>query len=113
MTGMNEIEKAIGDLKCIRNCYSGYPRQKALDLAISALEAQQADRWIPVTKETNPKESDIYLVTFEENGKRYVERFYYSEFSGWMMPVKWQDKGRIDKMIAWKPLPEPYKEEQP
>jgi hypothetical protein len=27
-----------------------------------------------------------------------------------MMPVHWQDEGHIDEIIAWQPLPEPYKE---
>lgn len=71
------------------------------------LEKQLNDRWISVS-ERLPEESDIYLATFIENGKHYVERFYYSAISGWMMPVDWQDEGRIDKIKAWKPLPEPY-----
>lgn len=74
-------------------------------------EAQQSDIWIPITEETNPNKSDAYLVTFEERGKMFVDRFYYSYFSGWMMPVNWQDEGHIDKLIAWKPLPTPYKED--
>ncbi len=66
--------------------------------------------WIPVS-ERLPEKSDIYLATFLEEGKRYVERFYYSDFMGcWMMPVAWQDEGRIENIIAWQPLPEPWKE---
>ena len=65
--------------------------------------------WIPVN-ERLPEKSDVYLATFLEEGKRYVERFYYSDFMGWMMPIAWQDEGRIENIIAWQPLPEPYTE---
>lgn len=113
---MNDIEKAI-DILNQDICYIGHrftrdEYDKAVQTAIAAIEAQQADRWIPISDETNPKESDIYLLTFEENGNRYVERFYYSRINGWMMPVYWQDEGHIDKLIAWKSLPEPYKEQK-
>lgn len=70
---------------------------------------QLSDGWIPVS-ERLPEKSDIYLATFTENGKNYVERFYYSVINGWMMPVSWQDEGHIDKFVAWQPLPEEYKE---
>lgn len=73
-----------------------------------AIEQLKSD-WIPVS-ERLPEKSDVYLATFLEEGKRYVERFYYSDFMGWMMPVAWQDEGRIENIIAWQPLPEPYKE---
>jgi len=77
------------------------------------IEAQQreierlrvARRWTPVT-ERLPENSDVYLCAFIENEKTYVERFYYSEFNGWMMPVVWQDEGRIDEITHWMPLPE-------
>lgn len=80
-----------------------------MDILIGYAEEQLTDKWIPVSEKL-PEESDVYLATFIENEKCYVERFYYSTFSGWLMPVNWQDEGRIDKIIAWKPLPEPYKE---
>ena len=85
---------------------------KACEFAISALQQQLDDRWIPVSPETNPKENDIYLVTFEENGKVYVERFYYSAIIGWMMPVHWQDEGHIDKLVRWRDMPEPWRGER-
>lgn len=111
---MNEIEKAIQAVNDFNSHkISEYTLANHFNTILSALEQQKNDRWVPITNETNPQKSDIYLATFEENGNRYVERFYYSDYSGWMMPVNWQDEGRIDKMLAWKPLPEPYKEEQP
>ncbi len=66
-------------------------------------------QWISV-KDRLPEKSDIYLAVFVENGKSYSERFYYSPFSGWMMPVQWQDEGRIDNITHWMKFPEPPKE---
>lgn len=82
----------------------------AIETAISVLCQQLTNGWIAISAETNPKKSDIYLATFEENGNRYVERFYFSLINGWMMPVHWQDEGRIDAMLYWMEMPEPYKE---
>ncbi|WP_024346079.1 hypothetical protein [Lacrimispora indolis] len=105
-------KEAVKSLQNIVEYWDMRPtEQEAAKLAIKALEQQEKEQWIPVSDETNPKKSDIYLATFEENGNRYVERFYYSNFNGWLMPIPWQDEGHIDKMIAWRPLPEPYKEE--
>ena len=102
----------VGAVGCYGN--GGYvyadPEPYAIEMAISALTQQLNDGWIPVSQETNPKKSDIYLVTFVEGGNRYVERFSYSDFTGWMMPIAWQDEGHIDNLIAWRDMPEPYKE---
>jgi hypothetical protein len=78
-------------------------------MCIEALEKQLNGGWISVS-EGLPEKSDVYLATFLEEGKRCVERFYYSDFMGWMMPVAWQDEGRIENIIAWQPLPPAYKE---
>ncbi len=110
---MNEIEKTIKILK--EQCNANIEIANRIDLvtatyiAIEALEKQLNGGWIP-TSEKLPEISDMYLVTFTENNKNYVERFYYSIINGWMMPVNWQDEGHIDEFIAWQPLPEPYKE---
>lgn len=111
---MNDIEKAIDVLKRLRiatttSNIDGFRVLEPLTMAISALEKQLNGGWISVS-EGLPEKSDVYLATFLEEGKRYVERFYYSDFMGWMMPVAWQDEGRIENIIAWQPLPEPYKE---
>jgi len=109
-----EIEKAIEVLKrksTIPNDGEKFSEiEKSYDIAIDILTQQLNNGWIPITPETNPKKSDIYLATFEENGNRYVERFYYSVISGWMMPVHWQDEGHIDKMLFWREFPEACEE---
>ena len=79
---------------------------KAVMLAISALEKQEQDRWIPVT-ERLPEENGTYLACYEDvtvlldwfNGKWF---FYRTN------PAI-EETGTV---IAWKPLPEPYTEEE-
>lgn len=82
---------------------------KAIDLAISALEKQEQDRWHSVAKEGNPKKSGLYIVV--DNSKmdgnkphtRYFNAYGDASFwSGWP----------ADEVIAWKEITsEPYTEE--
>ena len=65
--------------------------QEVIDMAISALEKQEADRWIPVT-ERLPEEKDAGIL-----GKWY-----------WDMKHAFPDY----KIIAWRPRPEPYEAEE-
>ena len=98
-----------------------HPETDALTLAISALEKQEADRWIPVTERlpeekdagilkklgTN-KRSDYVLATVEVKGERMtVTACTYDGKWDWNMKYAFPDY----KVIAWHPLPEPYKEE--
>ncbi len=105
------IELLQGVRNQIKSAYAKIDKlsKSAFDIAIQALEEQQQQRWITVSEKL-PDKDDVYLVTFEENGKRYTERFYFSTMLGWLMPVFWQNEGRIEKIIAWRELPEPYKE---
>ena len=114
---MNDIKKLIQMLKEHQKPYIGHDYifygiefcNPQVQMCIEALEKQLNGGWISVS-EGLPEKSDVYLATFLEEGKRYVERFYYSDFMGWMMPVAWQDEGRIENIIAWQPLPPAYKE---
>ena len=75
-------------------------------LAISALEKQEQDRWIPVT-ERLPEENGTYLACYEDatvlldwfNGKWF---FYRTN------PAV-EETGTI---IAWRPLPEAFEVEE-
>ena len=102
-----------GRMNCIKD--GKYTGDSCFGCKVYAVECEIRDkvyrnRWIPVS-ERLPEKRGVYLATFLEEGKRYVERFYYSDFTGWMMPIAWQDEGRIENILAWQPLPEPYKEE--
>ena len=106
----------------------------AFDLAIAALEKQEADRWIPVT-ERLPETTDPVNVTWANNdpvsyyddirGKRFTATACYHKGKWWWYSAVCQDlldeygKSCMDdeideaiEILAWRPLPEPYTEEE-
>lgn len=109
-----EISQAMKPSEAIENieyarrwmgCESDFS-EEALDMAIFALKKLEKDRWIPVT-ERLPEENGTYLACYEDatvlldwfNGKWF---FYRTN------PAV-EETGTI---IAWRPLPEPYTEEE-
>ena len=79
------IEKAIKMLEYIR-----------------AIKALEQTRWIPVS-ERLPKEMGTYMTTIDygEHGLVTGQRYYHGE------GLRWND----ECVIAWMPLPTPYKAE--
>lgn len=87
--------------------------QKVIE-TISELENNPELHWIPVTEE--PKESGEYLVTAiisfvpdhvdDPNTYEAVTTAYYSADTRY--PIKWCGNN-VEKVLAWMPLPEPYK----
>ena len=90
-----------------------YPAVEALTLAISALEKQEQDRWIPVT-ERLPEEDCECRVTSKNNFGKYVFDCYWNEgekqFESWNYFL--DDYVPVSGVTAWKPLEEPYTEEE-
>ena len=104
---MNKTD-CICELKWLRGVYAGMRKEygscvEALDMAINVLE-QTA--WIPCS-ERLPEESGLYIVT---NVGRWVEpvgtRYYNIRADGGF----WSGHPS-DKVLAWMPLPAPYKED--
>ena len=94
----------------------------ALDLAIKALDQEKkTGRWIPCS-ERLPEKNGRYIVTrgLKACGSLW-NRVYivnYSDLMGlckekmwWSGNVGKSDFERHDDVLAWMPLPEPYKEE--
>ena len=94
----------------------------ALDLAIKALDQEKkTGRWIPCSKRL-PEKNGRYIVTrgLKDCGSLW-NRVYianYSDLMGlckekiwWSGNVGKSDFERHDDVLAWMPLPEPYKEE--
>ena len=72
-----------------------------------------AQQWIPCTPETMPKESGQYIITVKY--KHFSDEYedIYSEHGHWD-GKKWDTFyfghwGDVEDIIAWMPLPEPYK----
>ena len=97
---------------------------KALDMAISALEKQEADMWIPVT-ERLPEEYGEYRITWKTSsnpGKRFSGDAEYEPGFEWdddhdRFKGEWLLEDYIKiypnvEVIAWKPIGEPYTEEE-
>lgn len=80
----------------------------ALDMAIEALKREPKTEWIPVSEYGYPKPEDEYkhFLVVDNKGEITIQEFLLSldeepqpYFTGWR------------NVIAWMPLPEPYKGE--
>ena len=82
--------------------------------------AQPEQRWIPCS-ERLPEEYGEFLVTMTEKAKAkdlgfdidetYIMKMRYNS-NGWQLPRRipsWINKAVKDEVLAWMPLPEPYK----
>lgn len=79
-------------------------RKEAFNMAIKALEAQE---WISVNKKSHPDTPERVQVQLD-NG--WIITAYYEE-NEWLS-VPYCDEPIEDRWIeAWRPLPEPYKED--
>jgi len=85
----------------------GSDYDEAFKIAIKALE--QEPRWIPVS-ERLPEKEGRYLTTIlneYDNELRYIMTCDYFSNGCWCP----DDECASDNVIAWMPLPEPYKAE--
>lgn len=103
----------------------GYAHGVGNSIEIVKQEAEQCNNgWIPCS-ERFPEESGYYLVTYHDwsDGNflpkyddTYVRRLHYQisdHFVGWNYPKNVDDRAENDchkEVIAWQPLPEPFKE---
>ena len=82
--------------------------------------AQPEQRWIPCS-ERLPEEYGEFLVTMTEKAKAkdlgfdidetYIRKIRYNS-NGWQLPrhiPSWINEAVKDEVLAWMPLPEPYK----
>ncbi len=110
---MNEIEKAIEQLSTTKfiTCKE---TEKAISLAISALEQQLNDRWIPVS-ERLPELGEIEIfrnvnatIKYPDGTLKTVPMTY--ERRGKDKKPTWCYLGRISTwdVTKWKPLPLPH-----
>ena len=92
--------------------------------AVQEVAEEYNGGWIPCS-ERLPEESGYYLVTYHDwsDGNflpkyddTYVRRLHYQiseHFVGWNYPKNVDDRAENDchkEVIAWQPLPEPFKE---
>lgn len=72
-------------------------------------DGKKEDGWIPYTSQNIPKKENVYLVTCDDE-EYPVKRMRFKKEDEYGL---WYDNyGIYDGLIlAWQPLPEPYKEE--
>lgn len=70
------------------------------------------DGWIPVEKRL-PEESAYYLVTIEDYGMPYSWIKWLASSDDYNIEKsEWRELDDGEKVIAWQPLPEPYRPEK-
>lgn len=74
--------------------------REALDMAVKALKQQ---RWIPCS-ERLPGDCISVLICVKTPNGYFIDVSYRSGF------IKWEKYGSNVNVIAWQPLPTPYKE---
>lgn len=91
--------------------------KEAVDLAIAALEQQENDRWIPVT-ERLPEDEYVLISTkpTKLSGSKWSVGIGIRIADPRSGKIQWRDSGfgiiQDDKVLAWRPLPEPYQEDK-
>ena len=108
---MTTIE-ILSELRSNYNCFDEQeePVYRALSEAIRAVSTQPEPQWIPCSERLPEYDGGTYLVTdyCEQIGRKRIHVSYcYMNKDGF-----WSDVPLGYKVIAWMPLPEPYKEEK-
>lgn len=85
----------------------------ALNVAISALKKQEADGWIPVSKDLPEKDCSCRVTVKNEIGKYVGDCFWNKgkkQFENWNAYLDCYIE--VSDVTAWKPIEEPYTEEE-
>ena len=108
------LEQYKADLERQTQYKAGLPGS-ALDIINTLLDDLEQDEkengWIPVS-ERLPEESDYYIACiYNEISKKYYCRSkWFSINNNYYGELEWIDLKSYEKVVAWRPLPEPYKE---
>ena len=119
-------KEAIENLKKLKSFHNG-SYGSSIRIAIEALEKQAASEWIPVS-ERLPEEHDTMFAKFKGTDK-WSDSMFAKKSDKVNVTVEFDDGSRMTqtlytidgewkretnikhKVIAWRPLPEPYKGE--
>lgn len=108
---MNEIQKLIEIYENLDGLNSQSIRLKLKEV-IEELKNYQSkeNKWIPVS-ERLPDKNDNYLVTVEMKNidYKFVAKWHFNKCE---KPFWTEAEPTREKVIAWMPLPEPYKENE-
>jgi len=66
-------------------------------------DGRKDSEWTPLTRDTLPKEGEDVLIQYKSNGEDYMAVSSRIDYNYWV------GFGRDICVIAWQPLPKPYK----
>ena len=101
-------DEAIKRITHVKYCYAYEGDYEAFDMAIEALSEDRPTVWIPVS-ERLPDKEELVLVT--DSGSIEFGKLICGLFGNlWLI---WLDNcwEEATKVLAWMPLPEPYRED--
>lgn len=95
-------EETIKWQEAFKRTYGNFPPEatEACDMAIEALKEPER-KWIPVSERLPETEDKVMCCTETKKGDKNIVIGYYME-GAWRC-------GMNSNVIAWQPLPEPYK----
>ena len=99
-------EHVSNDEKCIRNIEILKTSIAALEEYLRLKKKNGNDSWIPYTVQNMPKKEGLYFVTCDDE-KHPVKRMRFKN-NMW----HWNCGIYDGKILAWQPLPEPYRPEE-
>lgn len=116
-----EIEKAIEIMECVRESNNRMIADasdkelfgEAVNAAISALHQQLTGGWIPVSSGIYPEEISQRVLATLKN-EMVLEVWYISNEFKYLETIPGGGLKKVSEfnpVVAWKPLPEPYKED--
>ena len=101
---MNEIEKAIGYFTFqSKNQEHSEQYMRLCELAAIALEAQQADMWIPISSGRLPEDRGYPPVICCNTEDKWTDAAFVSDHGHFI-----NCEGIIIRPTHWRPLPETY-----
>ena len=104
---MSDLISRLSELRSQYNCFNANERDAyhTLSEAIEALKEQKTGKWIPCSEEI-PKMTGYYIATCHDGVCYRTSVVKWS--TGWVLT----GARSYWKVIAWMPLPTPYKEDE-
>lgn len=102
-------ERAIKVLQEQIDRYGQEYDEKGIEALKMAIKALEQTRWIPVSEELPPIAHRVLVSA--TNGEVFIAR--YHSFDKWTFePTRISYAYNKDSIVAWMPLPEPYRESE-
>ena len=100
-----DIRDAIEWLSLLKEKFVHTAYEKYLHFAISALEEQERDKWVPCSERKPDIDSEVFITdSFGEIGHAY-----YFNLGDRVCFVTAEEYTILEDVKAWKPVPEAYK----